>query len=342
MRTAALASTARRSRRRAAAACVGQVVLLLAIASCAGESLDDYTAAEARALLERRGISWSEEEFLRRARAREHDVVAAFLAAGFDPDAQNGRALAMAAAEGRRELLRLLLAAGADPNSQGGSFGQTALVSAVIRDHPALVSLLLEAGAKPDAPSRGGASALLFAKDAATARLLLDAGARVDVRDKTGATPLMGAVVLGELELVDLLLERGADPNAVDAQGRTPLLLAVVFRFAAIEGRLHEGGAVPQPPPSIPHATLEAYPGRYGAPGEVVYQVLFDRGRLLLIQASSKGTLSEYELIALTETTFYRAGDPGVVPFRFDVVDGRVAGLARLVGGEWVSSRRLD
>ncbi|HVR30945.1 MAG TPA: ankyrin repeat domain-containing protein [Thermoanaerobaculia bacterium] len=313
---------------RAAFALAALATLVLLDAGCRAPRLADYDRAEALALLAERGIPFTEDGFLDSLRHHDLAPAAAFLAAGMDPDTLDGRALATAAAGGRIDLVRLLLEAGADPDRPSGSFGQPPLVSAVLRGHTGIVEALLDAGADPDAPARGGTAALQFAKDAAMARRLLEAGARPDVRDPAGSTPLMGAVLLGDLAQVDTLLEHGADAGAVDHEGRTALLLASILGFSAIEQRLIAAGAPPPRRPAVEQERLEAYAGRYGEPGRVGL-VLLDRGRLFLIEAGSRGLLFENELIPLTDTDFYRAGDPGAVVFRFELEDGRVVGLSR-------------
>jgi ankyrin repeat protein len=153
----------------------------------------------------------------------------------------------------------------------------------------------------------------------------------------------MGAVVVGDLEIVDLLLQHGADPNAADSEGRTALLRAKVFRFGQIEERLLAGGAAPLRVPRVRFERLEAYSGRYGEPGAIHFQLIHDRGRLIMIEQGSNGLLYEKELLPLDERTFYRRGDPGLVLYRFELdLDGRVTGLSRPVGPGRQAAPRLD
>jgi hypothetical protein len=331
-------SAARRGRRAARWTPVAALVLC---ACRGGSDAASYSEAEARAFLGARGFAVSPQELVRAVREGALDVVMAGLAAGIDPDAMEGRPLALAAASGQIEILEALLDAGAEPDHPGGSFGQTPLVTAVLRGQRRAVEVLLAAGAEPNASARGGASALHFVKDTRTASLLLDRGASVDVRDSRGATPLQGAVVLGDLRLVDLLLEHGADPNAADDVGRTALLYAGVYRFAAIEDRLLAAGATGHPRPELGVIALESYAGRYGDQERPLYQILVERGGLVLVQTGVNGLLSASDLVPLTATRFYRAGDPGLVLFEVRIENGRVTGLSRLSGSGWTTVARM-
>jgi hypothetical protein len=320
---------------------VATPILLLAT-GCGHSSPADYTDDEARAYIVARDFEFTPEEFVRSARTDALDVVMAFLAAGMDPNALGGRPLALAAAEGEIDILRQLLDAGADPNLPGGSIGQTPLVSAVINDHSDAAELLLGAGADPDLASRSGAVALHFAKDEATARLLLEAGADPGVADSRGSTPLMAAVMLGDVDLVEILLEHGADPDAADREGRTALLYSSVLSFARIEERLIAAGAVKPPPLHLDLATLESYSGRYRSADRRSYELVHQQGRLHLVEVAADGLLFANELVALTLTTFYRAGDPGLVLFAIRIEDDRVTGLSRTERLGWVTSPRLE
>jgi ankyrin repeat protein len=62
-----------------------------------------------------------------------------------------------------------------------------------------------------------------YARHVAMVRLLLDCGADPNARALMGETPLMGAALGRSLEVIRLLLDRGADINAVDVTGATAL-----------------------------------------------------------------------------------------------------------------------
>ncbi|WP_229477313.1 ankyrin repeat domain-containing protein [Massilia rubra] len=94
------------------------------------------------------------------------------------------------------------------------------------KDRHALLKKLLNAGDDPNI-CHAGISPLLAAVaggDALTVTILLDAGARPDSpRDASGGTPLDYALGTPPLEMATLLLDRGADPRVVADGGRTTL-----------------------------------------------------------------------------------------------------------------------
>lgn len=128
------------------------------------------------------------------------------------------------------ELVRECLQAGMDPNTPVAH--RPAIVSAAsVATDPAVITLLIDAGADPNA--RVGAGARLDAGPgftplhaAATNNpipgiidALVAAGADVDARDTGGRTPLRMAWT-NERAVVEALLKAGADPLARDQRGR--------------------------------------------------------------------------------------------------------------------------
>lgn len=96
-------------------------------------------------------------------------------------------ALLFAAENGSVESARLLLAAGARVDDAAAD-GRSALVTAVFAGHRDVATLLLDAGADPNAAA-------------------------------AGYTPLHAAALRGDSDLVRALLARGANPNAVQTHG---------------------------------------------------------------------------------------------------------------------------
>ncbi|MCC6729970.1 MAG: ankyrin repeat domain-containing protein [Chthonomonadales bacterium] len=115
------------------------------------------------------------------------------------------------------EMISLLLARGADPNAASARTGHTPLRLAAGRGSLAIVGRLLQAGARADAVSSRGYTALHDAMRAggpealAIARLLLDAGADPNGVTSYGESPLRDASRRGDTAAVALLLRAGAD-----------------------------------------------------------------------------------------------------------------------------------
>jgi L-ascorbate metabolism protein UlaG (beta-lactamase superfamily) len=77
------------------------------------------------------------------------------------------------------------------------------------------------------------------------AQMLLDRGAKVDAPDPEGSTSLHLAVKKGRTEMVRFLLQKGANPKARDGKGRTPLDLAEDYAYPDIAAILKAAGAEP-------------------------------------------------------------------------------------------------
>lgn len=142
-----------------------------------------------------------------------------------DPDVageHGNRALHFAALyRGTGDLIACLLQKGASPDSVGED-GETPLFVAARRNDPAVVYLLLRAGADILVRNRQGESVLHHANDC-NVPLLVEAGALVNAQDARGRTPLHVAVELQDPEIVAALLKAGAARDLRDADGCTPL-----------------------------------------------------------------------------------------------------------------------
>ena len=106
--------------------------------------------------------------------------------------------LAVAARQGRADLIPSLVKQGANPNERSGVNGWTPLQHAIHKNQKGSVAALLDAGA--------------------------DANARGD----GGETPLMMAAGYGYTDIVSLLLDRGADAHAQTGDGMNALTFAVL------------------------------------------------------------------------------------------------------------------
>ena len=154
--------------------------------------------------------------------------------------------LVQAALFGELAELRALLDAGVDVD-QAGEHGLSALMGSV-HDCDKL-ALLLERGARVEARSEFGCSALILAAgthggECAT-RLLLQHGADLHVRAKDGSNALSRAVESGNCELVAELLDAGAPLDAPSTENLSALHLAVWQADAAMVRTLLAHGADP-------------------------------------------------------------------------------------------------
>ena len=209
-------------------------------------------------------------------------MVERLLAAGADARATltSGETALMACARtGSVDAAEALLSRGVEVDAREASESQTALMWATAQRHPAVVRLLLEHGADPNARSRvrrevisrrlqadlrygersrslgsdaeetdvGGFTPLLFAArvgDVESARLLLGAGADVNDTGPDGASALVVATHSGHGALARFLLDRGANPNAAIV-GYTALHAAVLQGDLKVVEALLDHGASP-------------------------------------------------------------------------------------------------
>lgn len=99
--------------------------------------------------------------------------------------------LSVAASGGSAEVVALLLKRGADVKQRGRLTGRTALFDAAKREELEIATLLLDAGADPQAQNHAGETALqvaALAQRSAMVRLLISRGADPMSRNKKGQT----------------------------------------------------------------------------------------------------------------------------------------------------------
>lgn len=193
------------------------------------------------------------------------EIMQMLLAARVDPNTKDTKyqlsLLSWALFYDDPHTVRSLISHGADVNSVD-IFGRTALFYAATCGSPAIIRMLLEAGAQPDVTDINQITPLTFAAGAQTdrpsqpehevrdpirslcmwhsgprvyptymesAQLLLDAGANAHHRDGSGRSPLSHAAQMGSSELVQTFIDLGVDVDAVDDQGHTALSWACMF-----------------------------------------------------------------------------------------------------------------
>jgi len=133
-----------------------------------------------------------------------------------------------------------------DVNAAAGD-GATALHWAVHRDDPAIVDLLIRAGARVDAANDLGAAPLHLActnRSAPMVERLLAAAANANAALPNGETVLMTCARAGEAKAVLALLRHGADVNAKErAHQQTALMWAAAERHPDVVELLIEARA---------------------------------------------------------------------------------------------------
>jgi ankyrin repeat protein len=190
------------------------------------------------------------------------EMLEVLLEAGADADSPNpeGQTALMAVARtGNVEAARVLLDAGATIDAREKWGGQTALMWASARRHPAMMQALIAKGAdvnarstvrdyqrhvtaegRPKSLDSGGLTPLLYAAREnclACVKVLLDSGADINLPDPDGVSPLLVAIMNANWDVAQHLITAGADVNQWDIFGETPLFIAVNLRSRIDGGR---------------------------------------------------------------------------------------------------------
>jgi uncharacterized protein len=167
-------------------------------------------------------------------------IVQKLLSAGANPNQalmSGEMPLMNCARTGNAAAVKALIAAGARVDAKESARDQTALMWAAAESHPAVVQVLLEAGADVRARSRVYTQAV-----AADASQRLSRSYNVE---RGGSTPLLFAARVGDVESIRLLMAAGASPNDALADGMSALTLAAYNGQASAAMLLLDKGANP-------------------------------------------------------------------------------------------------
>jgi hypothetical protein len=162
------------------------------------------------------------------AREDRTEEVIGYLRQGMDPDTSDaaGTTLLMtAAANGNVRLVESLLRLRANI-LKNNKYGESALALAALNGHQEVVRILVDAGARINAPGWGALHYAVFNGQAAIVRYLVDQGGDVNARAPNYHTALMLAARNGHGEIVRVLLAAGANPDLGDLEGNTALGIA--------------------------------------------------------------------------------------------------------------------
>mmetsp|Transcript_21250 Transcript_21250/g.55281 ORF Transcript_21250/g.55281 Transcript_21250/m.55281 type:complete len:965 (-) Transcript_21250:169-3063(-) len=183
------------------------------------------------------------------------ELIEKLLQCGANIDGQDGQGLPLAIAAKNHHLpaVKLLVSKGAKVNVEARP-----LIMAIDDSNVDIALYLLEAGADPHYPCKGGQNALWRASYhgyTSLVRALLAKGADVG-GDKEAAAPIIVAAQNGHLEVIKVLVEAGADVNSEN--GKTTVLASAVEndRYECVEYLL-DRGAIPKAPDSSPLTPLD-------------------------------------------------------------------------------------
>lgn len=158
---------------------------------------------------------------------------------------QNGLELVVTGYEKSAAMLRLLLESGADPNAANPD-GKNLLFLAIEKSDMATLKLLLEKNIDINKKYFSGKYPLIHAiykRNGSVIRLLIDSGANTNIRDESGNTPLVAAVESKDIQVTDYLVGGGADVNVTNSAGKKLFVVAYEKNSLEIFTRLIAGGA---------------------------------------------------------------------------------------------------
>jgi ankyrin repeat protein len=134
------------------------LLICMFLASCT--QAEDY-----RKIIEKKGMPFTQESFLKEIRAGNRDHAELFIKAGMDinsRDKDGSSALMIAAENGDLEMAQLLIKSGADVNSHNID-GYTALIYAAYKGNVQIAELLIKNNADVNVRDKDGWTALRYA-----------------------------------------------------------------------------------------------------------------------------------------------------------------------------------
>ena len=185
-------------------------------------------------------------------KATELEIVELLIKAGAKTDIRDnhGKTLLHHAAgidnEDNEAIIQTYLDLGVQVNSQDHD-GRTPIFQAAEWKNPAVIEVLLKAGARTDIVDVNGETLLhhaAFAANKSGAKIwkVLDLGVQVNSQDHHGQTPIFRAIKWNDLEHIDILLKAGARADIVDFKGKTPLHRAATSHIAALAQKIMDQG----------------------------------------------------------------------------------------------------
>jgi len=174
------------------------------------------------------------------------------LAHGFAPvinSAESEDIIVAAVRHNAVSVLRAFVSAGLDPAQYEDKEGHSLFWHAVHAHQRTAAAFLQKYGAKPPLSASESSELLVNAartSDPALLRLVVAAGADINARSAGGTTALMTAATTGCLDCITYLIEQGANINDRDDMGNTALHIAALNGKQEIVKKLTGSGADPR------------------------------------------------------------------------------------------------
>ena len=202
----------------------GLILLCLSLLACQSKQ------QQAERALAKRGTPLTAEAFLQSAREGDLEKLQLFLQADMDvnaADANGDTAFCAAVGARQKSAADFLLQHGANIDAQNLA-GQTPLLIAVTNGDIEWLHYLLDAGANPNLADHENRTPLTATNDVGILTTLLHAGAQPDERGIQGQPPIVWAVAVKDLEMVNELLDNGANPDTPANSPASNSFVAVV------------------------------------------------------------------------------------------------------------------